>query len=192
MSSCSIKPCTPPADSQHAMAIDVNNPYFKTKVLTASPEELKLLLIDGGLRFLRDGRRSLLNKDWEGVYTNLSQSKDIILELLNGLRPEIAPELCARQSGLYTWMIITITEAGFEKSVEKLDQVIDILEYERETWVLLMEKIAKERTASTGGATGGSPGTPGSSAASPAASGAATPAATPAQQPARRPLSISA
>jgi len=129
------------------MAIDINNPYFRTKVLTASPEELRLLLIDGGIRFLKLGLEELEAKNWEGVYANLSQGKDIVLELLNGLRPEIDPELCARLTSLYTWMLISITEAGFEKDLKKLEDVIKTLEYERETWALLMEKVARERAA---------------------------------------------
>ena len=32
------------------MAFDINNPYFRTKVLTASPEQLRLYLIEGALR----------------------------------------------------------------------------------------------------------------------------------------------
>lgn len=135
------------ADPFHSMAIDTNNPYFRTKVLTASPEELRLLLIDGGIRFLRLGRQALNDKNWESVYSNLSSGKDIVLELLNGLRPEIDPELCSRLTSLYTWMLVTITEAGFEKDLKKLDDVIGTLEYERETWALLMEKVAKDRAA---------------------------------------------
>lgn len=165
------------------MAIDVNNPYFRTKVLTASPEELKLLLIDGGIRFLKLGREALGNRNWEGVYTNLSQAKDIVLELMGGLRHEIAPELCARQSSLYTWMIVSITEAGFEKDTKKLDDVIATLEYERETWVMLMEQLVKERAANAGQ-------TPAQTSTQAAKANTAT-AANPSGQ-ARRPLSICA
>ncbi|MEO1059304.1 MAG: flagellar export chaperone FliS, partial [Actinomycetota bacterium] len=31
------------------------NPYLKTKVMTASPEELRLMLYDGALKFCRQG-----------------------------------------------------------------------------------------------------------------------------------------
>jgi hypothetical protein len=34
-----------------------------------------------------------------------------------------------------------------EKNVAKLDAVIKLLQYERETWVLLMQKLAEERGA---------------------------------------------
>ncbi|MGP1347013.1 MAG: flagellar export chaperone FliS [Phycisphaerales bacterium] len=161
------------------MAIDVNNPYFRTKVLTASQEELRLLLIDGCLRFLRQGREALAAAQWEQVYTSLSSAKDIILELLSALNPEVAPDLTSKLSSLYTWMLMTTTEASFKRDPEKLDAVIQTMEYERETWVMLMEKIAKERpnagaNANPGTTAAPAPGNPGA----------------PPQQ--RRPLSISA
>lgn len=127
------------------MQFDINNPYFRTKVLTASREELRLLLIDGCIRFMRGGRDALLSKDWENVYNGFTQAKAIILELINSLDHSANPELCARLSGLYTYMYSRLTEGSFEKDVTKVDEVIGLMEYERETWVLLMEKLASDR-----------------------------------------------
>lgn len=127
------------------MQFDINNPYFRTKVLTASREELRLLLLEGSLRFMRSGREALVNKDWEGVYNGFTQAKAIILELINTLDHAANPELCARLSALYTYMYSRLTEGSFEKDVTKVDEVIGLMDYERETWVLLMEKLAKER-----------------------------------------------
>lgn len=127
------------------MPIDVNNPYIRTKILTAGPEELRLMLLEGFIRFARDGRDALARKEFEKVYENFTSARAILLELLNGLRPEVAPELCARLQGLYTYMFRRLTEGSFEKDLAKIDEVISLMEFERETWVLLMEKLAKER-----------------------------------------------
>ncbi|MEM1165592.1 MAG: flagellar export chaperone FliS [Planctomycetota bacterium] len=129
------------------MAFDVNNPYFRTKVLTASPEQLRLMLIDGGIHFMELGRDALAKKDFEGVYENISQAKAILLELINALRPEHAPDLCERLSSLYTFMFTELTRASTERSPEVVDKVIELMRFERETWVMLMEKVAKERDA---------------------------------------------
>jgi flagellar secretion chaperone FliS len=40
-----------------------------------------------------------------------------------------------------------LVEASMERSIEKLDGVIQLLEYERETWQLLMQKLVEERAA---------------------------------------------
>lgn len=121
------------------------NAYLRTKVLTASPEELRLMLLDGAIKFLRQGRDGLERKDHEASYDGLSKCRNILLELMNSVRPDIAPELCSRVTGLYTFMYTRLVEAGFERDVSKADKVLEMLEFERETWVLAMRKAAEER-----------------------------------------------
>ena len=127
------------------MQFDVNNPYFRTKVMTASREELRLMLLEGSLRFMRGGREALVKKDWEEVYSGFTQAKAIILELMNTLDRSANPELCDRLTGLYTYMYSRLTEGSLEKDVVKVDEVIGLMEFERDTWVMLMERIAAER-----------------------------------------------
>ena len=64
------------------MTLDVNNPYLRTKVMTASPEELRLMLIEGAIRFLREGRNAMVQKKYEAQYEALSDAKNIVLEFL--------------------------------------------------------------------------------------------------------------
>ncbi len=127
------------------MQFDVNNPYFRTKVLTASREELRLLLIDGSIRFMQSGREALAGRNWEKVFENFTNAKAILMELINTLDHSAAPELCGRLSGLYTYMYTRLTEGSLEKDLAKVDEVIELMQYERETWVLLMEKLSSER-----------------------------------------------
>lgn len=127
------------------MGFDVNNPYFRNQVLTAPPEKLRLLLIEGGLRFLREGREAMIAKDYEKMYSGFSQAREIVMELVNGLKHDVAPELCKNLEGLYVYMYKRIVEGGFEKDTKKIDEAIDLLEYDRETWVMLIEKMARER-----------------------------------------------
>lgn len=127
------------------MTIDVNNPYFRTKVLTASQEELRLLLIEGGIRFARMGREGLEKKDYEKVFDGFSQARDIVTELIGGLRPEMAPEMCANLSAIYNYIFRLLVRASLEKDVSAADEAIGLLEYERETWLLVMERLLEER-----------------------------------------------
>lgn len=127
------------------MQFDVNNPYFRTKVLTASKEELRLMLIEGSLRFIRSGRDGLAAKNYEKVFEGFTNAKAIIMELMNTLDHSVNPELCAKLSSLYTYMFTRLTEGSLEKDLAKVDEVIGLMEFERETWVMLMEKLAGER-----------------------------------------------
>jgi flagellar protein FliS len=114
-------------------------------VLTASPEELRLLLIDGAIRFARQGAEALTSRDWESAFTGISNCRNIITELLTSIRDEPNPELAANARSLYMFMFSELMSAGFEKSVPRIEKVIELLEYERETWVMLMQKLADER-----------------------------------------------
>jgi flagellar secretion chaperone FliS len=134
------------------MAFDINNPYFRTKVLTATPEELRLMLLDGALHFVAIGREGLGTKNYEKVFEGFSQSKAIVMELINSLRPEHAPDLCKRMASLYTYIYRLLMEASFEKSDDKAAEAQKLLEYERETWAMLLERLASERTGAAPGA----------------------------------------
>lgn len=123
------------------------NAYLRTKVLSAPPEELRLMLLDGAVRFCRQGRDGIASKNWEASFNGFSKCRNIIMELMTSMRPEIDPDLCARLMGLYTYLYNQIIEAAHEKSVEKADKVITLLEYERETWVMLIEKLKSERAS---------------------------------------------
>ena len=141
------------ADKQR-MCFDVNNPYFRQKVMTASPEELRLLLIEGCIRFLKQGREAQGVRNYEKIYDNFTNARNILIELMSSLKHELAPELCANLDAIYTYVFKRITEGSFEKSTTKIDEAIALMEYDRETWLLLMEKLAEERagTAPAGAA----------------------------------------
>ncbi|MBX3403451.1 MAG: flagellar export chaperone FliS [Phycisphaeraceae bacterium] len=126
-------------------AVNNANAYLRTKVLTASPEELRLMLLEGAIKFLRQGRDGLERKDHEASFDGFSKCRNIVLELMNSVRPDIAPDLCGRVTSLYTFIYTKLVEAGFERDLVKADKVIEMLEFERETWALAMQKAAEER-----------------------------------------------
>ena len=68
------------------------------------------------------------------------------MELASSLNHEIDPELCDRLSGLYTFMYGRLIEASTEKDVTKMDEVLELLRFERETWQMLRDKMARENT----------------------------------------------
>lgn len=126
-----------------------SNRYLETKVLTATPEELRLMLLDGAIKFCRQGRDALAKGDFEGCHSGYSRCRAILIELISSMRVEVDPELCERVGSLYLFLIRELIESSHSKIVSKGDRVIELLEYERETWVLLMAKLAEERTSAS-------------------------------------------
>ncbi|MBL8746735.1 MAG: flagellar export chaperone FliS [Phycisphaerae bacterium] len=127
------------------MAFDINNPYFRTKVLTASPEELRLMLIDGCVRFLADGRAALEAKNFEKVYEHFTNARNILVELTTSLRRDVDPALCDKLEAIYTYVLRLTVDGSFDKDLKKIDEAIQLMEYDRQTWTLLLDKLASEK-----------------------------------------------
>lgn len=133
------------------------NAYLRTQVMSASQEELRLMLIDGAIKFTTMGRDGLESKDLEKSYEGFSQARAIVTELMTSVRTDVAPELCERVRSLYTFMYTELVSASLEKDVVRADRVIELLGYERETWVLLMEQLKVERASAVTKAAVGAP-----------------------------------
>ena len=120
------------------------NPYLKTKIMTASPEQLRLMLYDGALKFCRQAKVSLEKKSYEESYNNLMRAQKIVLELSTSLNHDADPQLCQRLSALYTYVYRLLVDANMKRETEIVDEAIKLIEYERETWQMLMKKLAGE------------------------------------------------
>ncbi|MBL4591383.1 MAG: flagellar export chaperone FliS [Phycisphaerales bacterium] len=121
------------------------NAYLQSKVMSASPEELRLMLLDGAIRFAYQAQTGLEQGDHEQVYLGFSQCRDIVLELPNTIKPEHAPEIAQRVSELYAFMYTELIRCGNERDQTGLAKLISLLEYERETWALLMVQLVNEK-----------------------------------------------
>ena len=128
------------------------NPYLRNQVLTAKPEQLRLMLFDGALRFLSQGRKGIEAKDFDVSYTNISKAQKIVLELSNSLNREVMPEVTERLTALYTYIYRLLIDASTKREIEPLDEAVKLLRYERETWALLIEKATAGDTAESGAA----------------------------------------
>lgn len=136
-------------DKRFMMTSPTPNAYLKTQVMTASPAELRMLLIDGAIKFAEQGKVGMEANNFEQAYNGITQCQNIVMELINVLDHEQDPQLCQRLSGLYTFMYTQLMLASTEKDTAKIVEVLDLLRYERETWQMLMDQLAKENIAAT-------------------------------------------
>ncbi len=121
--------------------------YLRTKVLTATPEQLQLMLFDGALRFGEQARIALREKNFEQSYTLIVRVQKILGELSSCLKHDMAPELCGKLSSLYNYAYRKLIEANIEHTPEALDEALRVLRYQRETWAMLLDKLGKQKAA---------------------------------------------
>lgn len=120
------------------------NAYLRTQVMSASPEELRMMLLDGAVKFATQGCEGLEAKDYEASFAGFSRARDIVLELMTTIRRDADPELADRVRAVYAFIYQELVESSFEKDPVRGRKVVELLDYERETWRLLMEQIGKK------------------------------------------------
>jgi flagellar protein FliS len=128
-------------------ATTLANEYLRTRVMSASPEELRMMLLDGALRFARQAQDGLARRDYEASCAALSQCRSIVLELLASISPDGDPSLCDKVRAVLTFLVSELIEIGITRSAVRLQRVIDLLEYERQTWEMVMQRLAADRAA---------------------------------------------
>lgn len=123
--------------------------YLRTKVLTATPEQLQLMLYDGAIRFGEQARVALEQKNYESSYTLISKVQKIVLELTSTLKHDVAPDLCSKLAGLYNFAYRRLVDANVHHELQALDEAMQVLKYQRETWALLMQQLQKQKAGAT-------------------------------------------
>jgi flagellar protein FliS len=146
----SIRPSTGPicqerraaARADEFMQQSMHNEYLKNAVMTASPEQLQLMLYDGSIRFARQARDAMGRRDFDESCEKLIRAQRIVVEMQQGLRHEVNPELCAQLNALYQFVYERLVEANMRQDVIALDDALRILDHQRETWRLLIARLS--------------------------------------------------
>lgn len=118
--------------------------YLRGAVLTASPEQLQLMLIDGAIRFAVRGQQALRDNDIEMAFNSLDRAQRIVLELHAGLRRDVNPALVDQMAGLYHFIYRRLVDGGTMRDPEPIDESLRILRHQRETWSILIDKVKRE------------------------------------------------
>jgi flagellar protein FliS len=124
------------------MSTDAQQAYLETQVTTATPQQLRLLLIDGAIRFARLTQELWREQQDERALESLIRCRDIVSELIAGARPDESP-LARQVTALYGYLFSALTEAQQTRDATQLASVIRVLEEDRETWRQLCEQLAE-------------------------------------------------
>src|SRR5437762_1026359 len=121
--------------------------YLRTKVLTATPEQLQLMLYDGAIRFGEQARVALEKKRYDESYVLITRVQKIITELSCALKHDLYPELCGKLAALYNFAYRKLVEANIDHELKSLDEALNVLRFQRETWSMLLLELGKAKAA---------------------------------------------
>lgn len=116
--------------------------YRESAILTASPEQLVVLLYDGALRFLRQAQAAGGEGAAQHARDRLDRAEAIIDELLATLDMDAGGELAQRLEGIYVFCKRCLMEARIERDLAKVATVVRLLSELRESWAALAGKPA--------------------------------------------------
>lgn len=112
--------------------------YLKSKVLTASPGELVLILYDGCIQFCNRAIDSIREHDIEKANENIKRAERIIGELKISLNFKYST--AQDFDRIYTYILRRLHEANIYKDIDILKECIVHIKELKKTWKQVMEK----------------------------------------------------
>jgi flagellar protein FliS len=128
------------------MNLSARDAYLETQVLTATPQRLRLMLIEAALRKAKVAQQACDANDKETALAAISYCRDIISELIAGLQPDQSP-LAKQVLGIYMFVYSVLVEIGLTVDGQRLRDVMRVLDEERQTWQAVCEQMPERPVA---------------------------------------------
>ena len=122
------------------MAFNAATAYKDNRILTASPEELTLMLFDGAIKFCNIAIMALEKNDLQAANTNIIKAEKIIVEFRSTLNFDypVANDFDI----IYEYIYRRLIEANVKKDKEIVEEALYFIREMRDTWKDAM-KLAK-------------------------------------------------
>jgi flagellar protein FliS len=125
----------------------IRDAYLQTQIITATPQRLRLMLIEEAIRRLHAAQAAFAAQQQNEGADALSACREVLAELLAGIQPDQSP-VARRVQGIYVFLYSTLVEAQFGPDPGRLPDMLRVLEEERITWQAICEQMP-HRPAST-------------------------------------------
>jgi flagellar biosynthetic protein FliS len=122
------------------MAGNSNSQYLEGKILTASQPRLHLMLLEGAQRQGRIAQQAGQAEYWGEFYASLDKLMNIVEELVRSVsdsKNSIAESLEEQYAFLYR----ELAAARFSLDTAKLAECMKLVDFERETWKQVCDKV---------------------------------------------------
>lgn len=108
--------------------------YQESRVLTASPAELTVMLYDGAVRFLRQATILYANGDANAAALRIGRADAILDELLGSLNEEASPDMVTDLRRIYLFCKAELVEARRHAEADQVTAVASILADLADAW----------------------------------------------------------
>lgn len=108
--------------------------YQRASTLTASQEQLIVILYDGARRFLSQASTAMANHDVPTAHNRLRSAERIILHLQSSIDFERGGDLSLNLDSIYAFCLRHLNTARIKQDPQAVDQVSDLLGTLRDAW----------------------------------------------------------
>jgi len=118
--------------------------YNNSKILTASPAELTLMLYEGAIKFCNIAITAVEQKDIQKAHTNIVKTQKIIqhFRVTLDMKYPVAQDF----ERVYVYLEQRLIQANIKKDAEILKEVLEHLRSMRDTWKEVM-RLNREKGA---------------------------------------------
>ncbi|MBM7708097.1 flagellar export chaperone FliS [Enterococcus lemanii] len=110
------------------------NLYLKNQVMSASPNKLIEMLLEGGIKNIRLGILALEKEQLVKASEYLLKAQDIVSELRYSINTEIDSEIPQQLIQLYDFMYSQLVIGNIDQDIKVLQEVQKLLTELLETW----------------------------------------------------------
>ena len=121
--------------------------YLAAEVLTATPQKLHLMLVEGAIRFIRKAQQQWLADEELAASEALVRAQNIVSQLMAGLNYESGSDIVPKLSRIYHVIFQTLVDANHHHDSAELDEAVRILSVDREAWRQVCEKYPGKANA---------------------------------------------
>ncbi len=112
---------------------DFRNTYLETQINTATPQKLRLMLIEGAIRYGQQAIDFWQQGRGEDGLSALLRCQAVVAELLGGVREDGTP-LTRQVIDIYVFLALQLNEAEMNADPARIEAVVRVLQEERQTW----------------------------------------------------------
>lgn len=113
---------------------NMQNNYLKNQVMSASPNKLIEMLLEGAIKKIRMAKVAIESQKYSQANEQLIRAQDIVMELRYSINEEVESSIPGDLIALYDYMYNQLVTANIEHDVERLDEVQHLLTELLETW----------------------------------------------------------
>lgn len=124
-------------------AANMANVYKQQQIMTASPEELTLMLYNGAIRFVTESIQAIGQKDIERAHKKNMRAQDIVRELMSSTDTQY--ELSHDWLRLEEYILYRLVQGNIQKDVAQLEEAKKLLIEFRDTWVEVIKQVRQAK-----------------------------------------------